>query len=120
MGRRRATAAGRSDYGPYIAVGIPAGGLFTGAEGVKTSSQAAIYGGTAGIAYDPCYHQACDNFANNSAAGLDKMSDAEAHAVLFMSRTKVDITMASATQPGRRSTKAIRPDFRQHEDDATR
>ena len=32
---------GRSDYGPFIAVGIPAGGLFTGAEGVKTAEQAA-------------------------------------------------------------------------------
>ena len=32
---------GRSDYGPFIAVGIPAGGLFTGAEGIKTAEQAA-------------------------------------------------------------------------------
>jgi Zn-dependent M28 family amino/carboxypeptidase len=40
--------SGRSDYGPFIAVGIPAGGLFTGAEGIKTEEQAAIYGGTAG------------------------------------------------------------------------
>ena len=30
---------GRSDYGPFIAVGIPAGGLFTGAEGIKTRSR---------------------------------------------------------------------------------
>ncbi len=51
---------GRSDYDAFISVGIPAGGLFTGAEGIKTEEQAAIYGGTAGIAYDPCYHQACD------------------------------------------------------------
>ena len=39
---------GRSDYGPFIDVGIPAGGLFTGAEGIKTEEQVAIYGGTAG------------------------------------------------------------------------
>ena len=52
--------SGRSDYGPFIAVGIPAGGLFSGAEGVKTAEQAAEYGGTAGEAYDPCYHQDCD------------------------------------------------------------
>ena len=55
---------GRSDYGPFIAVGIPAGGLFTGAEGVKTAAEAALWGGTAGIQYDPCYHLACDTFAN--------------------------------------------------------
>jgi aminopeptidase Y len=53
--------SGRSDYGPFIEVGIPAGGLFTGAEQPKTEEEAALYGGVAGAAYDPCYHQACDN-----------------------------------------------------------
>jgi len=53
--------SGRSDYGPFIAVGIPAGGLFTGAEVPKTAAEAALYGGVAGAAFDPCYHQFCDN-----------------------------------------------------------
>ncbi|GAA4406374.1 aminopeptidase PaaP [Fodinibacter luteus] len=53
--------SGRSDYGPFIAVGIPAGGLFTGAEGVKTVDEAERYGGVADEAYDPCYHASCDN-----------------------------------------------------------
>ena len=53
--------SGRSDYGPFIAVGIPAGGLFTGAEVPKTAAEAALYGGVAGAAYDPCYHEPCDN-----------------------------------------------------------
>ena len=53
--------SGRSDYGPFIAVGIPAGGLFTGAEVPKTAAEAALYGGVAGAAYDPCYHEFCDN-----------------------------------------------------------
>jgi Zn-dependent M28 family amino/carboxypeptidase len=73
---------GRSDYDAFISVGIPAGGLFTGAEGIKTAGEAAIYGGTAGIAYDPCYHQACDTIANLSTTALDQMSDAAAHATL--------------------------------------
>ncbi|GAA1313711.1 aminopeptidase [Planotetraspora silvatica] len=55
---------GRSDYGPFIAVGIPSGGLFTGAEGIKTPEEQALFGGTAGAAYDACYHQACDTIAN--------------------------------------------------------
>jgi Zn-dependent M28 family amino/carboxypeptidase len=82
---------GRSDYGPFIAVGIPAGGLFTGAEVHKTAAQVAIYGGTAGEQYDPCYHEICDTFANNSDTALDQMSDAAAHAVLTfaMSRSTV-------------------------------
>jgi Zn-dependent M28 family amino/carboxypeptidase len=78
---------GRSDYGPFIAVGVPAGGLFTGAEGIKTEAQAAVYGGTAGVAYDPCYHQACDTFKNNSDTALDQMSDAAAHSVLTFAMT---------------------------------
>jgi Zn-dependent M28 family amino/carboxypeptidase len=72
---------GRSDYGPFIAAGIPAGGLFTGAEGIKTADQAATYGGTAGEAYDPCYHQACDDIDNVSMDAIDEMSDAMAHAI---------------------------------------
>ena len=90
---------GRSDYGPFIAEGIPAGGLFTGAEGAKTAAEAATYGGTAGAQYDPCYHLACDTFANNSNTALDQMSDAVAHAVLFFANTKsnVDANPAAAT-----------------------
>jgi Zn-dependent M28 family amino/carboxypeptidase len=79
--------SGRSDYGPFIAVGIPAGGLFTGAEGIKTAEQAAIYGGTAGDQYDPCYHLACDTFDNISLEVLDQNSDAVAHAVLTFAQT---------------------------------
>jgi Zn-dependent M28 family amino/carboxypeptidase len=81
---------GRSDYGPFIAAGIPAGGLFTGAEDVKTAAQAAIYGGTAGAPYDPCYHLACDTYANNNNTALDQMSDAVAHAVLLFSKRNFD------------------------------
>ena len=74
---------GRSDYGPFIApaVGIPSGGLFTGAEGVKTADEAAIWGGTAGQQYDPCYHLPCDTFANNNNHALDTNADAVAYAV---------------------------------------
>ena len=78
---------GRSDYGPFIEVGIPAGGLFTGAEGIKTEEQAAIYGGAAGDQYDPCYHLACDTFDNISLEVLDQNSDAIAHAVMTFAMT---------------------------------
>ncbi len=73
---------GRSDYGPFIAVGIPAGGLFSGAEGIKTAREQRIYGGTAGEPYDPCYHQPCDDITNLSVRSLDQMSDGVAHATL--------------------------------------
>lgn len=80
--------SGRSDYGPFIAVGIPAGGLFSGAEGVKTAAQAATYGGTAGEAYDSCYHKECDDITNLSPQALFELGDAAAHAVLTLTRSK--------------------------------
>ncbi|WP_073257496.1 M28 family peptidase [Cryptosporangium aurantiacum] len=62
---------GRSDYGPFIAegIGIPSGGLFTGAEGIKTADEAAKFGGVPDVAYDPCYHQACDSFTPTADGG---------------------------------------------------
>jgi carboxypeptidase Q len=57
---------GRSDYAPFIAEGvdIPSGGLFTGAEGIKTEEQAKLFGGTAGVAYDVNYHAKGDTYDN--------------------------------------------------------
>ena len=78
---------GRSDYGPFIEVGIPAGGLFTGAEGIKTAEQAAIFGGTVGEQYDPCYHLSCDTTNNLSLTALDQMSDAAAHATISLAQS---------------------------------
>ncbi|MFC7217953.1 M20/M25/M40 family metallo-hydrolase [Streptomyces polyrhachis] len=72
---------GRSDYGPFIAVGIPAGGTFTGAEGIKTESDAALFGGTAGAPYDACYHQACDDINNISMKAFDANIDLIADSV---------------------------------------
>jgi len=55
---------GRSDYGPFIAAGIPAGGLFTGAEVVKSPEERELFGGFANAEFDPCYHQSCDTVQN--------------------------------------------------------
>lgn len=74
--------SGRSDYGPFIAVGIPAGGLFTGAEGIKTDEEVELWGGTAGDQYDPCYHLACDTFDNINLHAFDVNSDAVAASIL--------------------------------------
>ena len=74
--------SGRSDYQAFIVNGIPAGGLFTGAEGVKTVEQQGIWGGSAGQQFDPCYHQACDTYANNSNHALEVNSDLIAYAML--------------------------------------
>ncbi|MBK9703777.1 MAG: M28 family peptidase [Betaproteobacteria bacterium] len=94
---------GRSDYGPFIAAGIPAGGLFTGAEGIKSAAEADSWGGTAGIAYDPCYHQACDTYANVNDFALDVNADAVAYAVL-------QFAMNTQAVNGRRGKGNFKPD----------
>ncbi|ANB15816.1 Ape3p [Sugiyamaella lignohabitans] len=55
---------GRSDYAGFLVAGIPSGGVATGAEGIKTTEEVALFGGNASIAYDPCYHQLCDDLSN--------------------------------------------------------
>ncbi|MEU5778036.1 M28 family metallopeptidase [Streptomyces venezuelae] len=72
---------GRSDHAPFANVGIPVGGLFTGAERSKSSAQAQKWGGTAGQAFDRCYHSSCDSTSNINDTALDRNSDAIAHAI---------------------------------------
>ena len=93
--------SGRSDYQAFIENGIPAGGLFTGAEEIKTAEQAAIWGGTVGAQFDPCYHQACDTFANNNDHALDVNADAVAFSVLtFAYSTQTVNGVAGKPVPG--------------------
>jgi Zn-dependent M28 family amino/carboxypeptidase len=83
---------GRSDYDAFITAGIPAGGLFTGAEGAKTEEQVALYGGLDTfdgdpVSYDPCYHQPCDSLdpiADGADADLyEALNDAYAGALEY-------------------------------------
>lgn len=55
---------GRSDYDAFIRNGIPGGGIATGAEVIKTEEEQKMFGGVAGDAFDPCYHQLCDDVSN--------------------------------------------------------
>jgi len=73
---------GRSDYQAFIDNDIASGGLFTGAEEEKTAGQQAIWGGTVGAQFDPCYHEACDTFVNNNDHVLRINSDLIAFAML--------------------------------------
>jgi Zn-dependent M28 family amino/carboxypeptidase len=72
---------GRSDYDPFMNAGIPIGGLFTGAGGIKTEEEAAIYGGTAGEPYDANYHTAEDNLDNINLEVEQQNLKAMAHAI---------------------------------------
>ncbi|EOD48067.1 Peptidase M28 [Neofusicoccum parvum] len=73
--------SGRSDYGPFLDVGVAAGGLFTGAEVIKTEEEAALYGGTAGLAYDENYHKVGDTVDNLNLEAFLINTRAIAHSV---------------------------------------
>jgi Zn-dependent M28 family amino/carboxypeptidase len=101
--------SGRSDYRAFIAQGIPAGGLFSGAEGQKTAAEAETYGGAVGEQYDPCYHAFCDTLGTllgvppavatlnpatnresmrfNGMRGFDQLADAAAHATITLAQS---------------------------------
>ena len=76
---------GRSDHAPFKNAGIPVGGLFSGADYIKTAAQATKWGGTSGKAFDACYHRSCDTSSNIDDTALDRNSDAVAHAVWELS-----------------------------------
>ncbi|MFF9195539.1 M28 family metallopeptidase [Streptomyces sp. NPDC014779] len=76
---------GRSDHAPFKNAGVPVGGLFSGADYTKTSAQAQKWGGTAGQAFDRCYHSSCDTTANINDTALDRNSDAIAYAIWNLS-----------------------------------
>ncbi|MFI7672574.1 M28 family peptidase [Actinophytocola sp. NPDC049390] len=79
------SVGGRSDHAAFANAGIPIGGLFTGAEVTKTSAQAQKWGGTAGRAFDRCYHASCDTTSNINVTALDRNADAIAYAVWTLS-----------------------------------
>ncbi len=58
-----------------------------------------MWGGTPGIAFDPCYHLACDTYANVNTVALDVNSDAVAFATL---RSAMD---GSMSKRGKRNPK---------------
>ena len=78
---------GRSDYGPFLDVGVPCGGLFTGAEQNKTEEQAALFGGEANVAYDVNYHLIGDDINNLNLEAFEINAKAVAHSVATYGRS---------------------------------
>jgi Zn-dependent M28 family amino/carboxypeptidase len=61
-----------SDDTSFSQKGIPTVGLYTGASGLKSETQASVFGGAAGRPYDPCYHRACDTIENINREVLEQ------------------------------------------------
>jgi Zn-dependent M28 family amino/carboxypeptidase len=102
--------SGRSDYQAFILNGIPAGGLFTGAETPKTAEQQSIWGGTTGAQFDPCYHAACDTYLNFNAHALEVNSDLIAVAALTFAYSTESVNGVPGTKvPGNTKLKLPTP-----------
>jgi Zn-dependent M28 family amino/carboxypeptidase len=72
---------GRSDYDPFTKAGIPAGGLYSGAEENKTAEQARLWGGEADAPFDPNYHKPSDTVQHIDRAALGINGSGAAYSV---------------------------------------
>ncbi|KAJ2920654.1 hypothetical protein H1R20_g16439, partial [Candolleomyces eurysporus] len=106
--------SGRSDYGPFLDVGIPSGGLFTGAEGKKTAEEAQWWGGEAGVDYDICYHKACDGVNNLNVPAWVENTKAAAHAIATYARSLNGIPRGSRSANRKVSVASLSHEERQH------
>lgn len=72
--------------------GIPIGGLFSGANELKTAEQASLFGGTADSPADACYHLACDTTANVDPVLLEQLARAAAWVTGALASGEVSLT----------------------------
>ncbi|KAM0285285.1 hypothetical protein ACHAQH_001474 [Verticillium albo-atrum] len=100
--------SGRSDYGPFLDAGIPSGGLFTGADEIKTEQEVALFGGVAGIIHDPNYHSLYDTIGNMSYEILEINTKAIAHAVALYGTSFEGFPERETNSPRIRRTEVAR------------
>ncbi|WGP05920.1 M28 family peptidase [Bacillus subtilis] len=91
--------SGRSDYQAFIDNGIPASGLFSGADGTKTAEEAEMFGGTVGAKHDTNYHQATDTIENVSKESIDIFAPAIGFAVHTLAYDLTDAPTDPPTEP---------------------
>lgn len=82
--------SGRSDYQAFIDNGVPAGGLFSGADDTKTAEQVQQFGGTAGVFMDRNYHTVNDTLANVNTDAIDIFAPAIGHAAAALAWAAVE------------------------------
>ena len=93
-----------TDYGPFLAAGIPVGGLTAGSSQRKTEVQARLWGGRAGVAFDPNYHTGRDTVDNIDRQALSVMGQAAAFAVVTYAQSVEGVNGVPARDQRHRST----------------
>jgi Zn-dependent M28 family amino/carboxypeptidase len=71
----------RTDYHPFMVAGVPVGGITAGATQTKTTVQARLWGGQAGVPFDPNYHSPRDTIDAVNREALAIMGSGAAFAV---------------------------------------
>src|SRR5699024_5983064 len=82
--------SGRSDYQAFIDNGVPASGLFSGADGIKTADEVEMFGGVEGVQHDRNYHSVDDTIENLSKESVDIFVPAIAFAAHTLAYDLVD------------------------------
>ncbi len=88
-----------SDSYGFVAYGIPTGGLFSGANNIKSSDEAADFGGSSGQPYDACYHQGCDDLGNLDEELYLSLAKAAASGVQDIALSDQRLRSAGLTAP---------------------
>jgi Zn-dependent M28 family amino/carboxypeptidase len=71
----------RTDYHPFMIAGVPIGGMTTGAAQMKTTVQSRLWGGQAGVPFDPNFQGPRDTVDNVNSEALAVMGSGVAFAV---------------------------------------
>jgi Zn-dependent M28 family amino/carboxypeptidase len=71
----------RTDYHPFMVAGVPIGGMTTGASQLKTTVQARLWGGQAGVPFDPNFQGPRDTVDAVNREALAIMGSGVAFAV---------------------------------------
>ena len=93
---------GRSDYGPFLEAGLPAGGVSAFIDRLKTQEERDRYntmlgpgmGGISGVAIDPCYHQKCDTINNINTFAFEQIGKANGEVLQFLARLEPSLLHA--------------------------
>lgn len=76
-----------TDYYPFLAAGVPVGGLTAGASQRKSEAQARLWGGRAGVPFDPNYRTKRDTVDSVNRDALSVLGPAVAFAVATYARS---------------------------------
>jgi aminopeptidase S len=91
LGTETEDVGGASDHFAFQRGSVPTGGLFSGATTLMTDAEARLFGGQAGVAFDACYHLACDTADNVNPELLRQMAQAAAYVTGILASGEVSV-----------------------------